>query len=324
MTQEKHSRFIGSLGVSPIGLGCMPLSGYPESMAFILDDRDRAIQTIHAALNAGINLFDTGDAYSPSWNQYGHNEKLIAEAVRSWTGTDIQKSSIVIATKAGITRGKSDNWFGVLGFNSTKNYLYRAVEASASRLEVDKIKLWHHHRVDPKLSIEEQYSNVRSLKDHGIVENIGLCNVNIDQLKVGLNVIGGPKDGGVVSVQNEYSPRFRLNSDVLDLCRSIGIAFLPWSPFGGVRGVNNVASQSFSVLQNMAQRMNVSVYALTIAWHLSKGLNVIPIPGSSQPKTILDSLLGVHIKLSASDIDEIENGLPPSSQEAGTYIPSLK
>ena len=78
MTQEKGSRFIGGLEVSPIGLGCMPLSGYPESMAFILDDRDRAIQTIHAALNAGINLFDTSDAYSPSWNQYGHNEKLIA------------------------------------------------------------------------------------------------------------------------------------------------------------------------------------------------------------------------------------------------------
>lgn len=318
------SRFIGGLEVSPIGLGCMPLSGYPESMAFILDDRDRAIQTIHAALNAGINFFDTSDAYAPSWNQYGHNEKLIAEAVRSWTGNEIQKSSIVIASKGGITREKSDNWFGALGFNSTKDYLYRAVEASAARLEVDKIKLWHHHRIDPKLSIEKQYSNVRSLKDHGIVENIGLCNVNIEQLKVGLNVIGGPKDGGVVSVQNEFSPRFRLNSDVLELCRSKGIAFLPWSPFGGVRGVNNVASQSFSVLQNMARRMNVSVFALTIAWHLSKGLNVIPIPGSSQPKTILDSFLGTHINLSESDISEFENGLPPSSQEAGTYIPSLK
>lgn len=324
MTQEKASRFIGNLEVSSIGLGCMPLSGYPESMAFILDDRDRAIQTIHAALNAGINLFDTSDAYSPSWNQYGHNEKLIAEAVRSWDGSEVQKSSIVIATKGGITRGKSDNWFGALGFNSTKDYLYRAVEASASRLEIEKIKLWHHHRVDPKLSIEEQYSNVRSLKDHGIVENIGLCNVNIEQLKVGLNVIGGPKDGGVVSVQNEYSPRFRLNSDVLEFCRSTGIAFLPWSPFGGVRGVNNVASQSFSVLQSVAQRMNLSVFALTIAWHLSKGSNVIPIPGSSQPKTILDSLLGTDIKLSESDINEIEKGLPPSSQEAGTYIPSLK
>jgi aryl-alcohol dehydrogenase-like predicted oxidoreductase len=324
MNQEKSSRFIGLLEVSPIGLGCMPLSGYPESMAFILDDRDRAIQTIHAALNAGINFFDTSDAYAPSWNQYGHNEKLIAEAVRSWTGSEIQKSSIVIATKAGITRGKSDNWFGSLGFNSTRDYLYRAVEASAARLGVDKIKLWHHHRIDPKLSIEEQYSNVRSLKDHGIVENIGLCNVNIDQLRVGLNVIGGPRDGGVMSVQNEYSPRFRLNSDVLELCQSKGIAFLPWSPFGGVHGVNNVASQSFSVLQGMAQKKNISVFALTIAWHLSKGLNVIPIPGSSQPKTILDSFLGTHIKLSDSDINEIESGLPPSSQEAGTYIPSLK
>ena len=319
--KNNQRRFIGKLEVSPIGLGCMPLSGYPPEKSFMLDNRDQAIQTVHAALDAGINFLDTGDSYSPTWNPYGHNEKLIAEGIRSWSGSAAAKAKIIVATKAGITREKNDTWYGELGFNSTRSYLYRAVEGSAARLGVDKIKLWQHHRIDPKLTIEEQYENVNTLKEHGIVENIGLSNVTVAQLKVGLSIIGEPKDGGVVSVQNEFSPRFRVNSDVLELCTELGIAFLPWSPLGGIGKPKNVTSDSYATLHEMANRKNVSVFALTIAWHLAKSPITIPIPGSSQPATILDSLSGSEIDLSAAEFAELDNGLPETSIETGTYIP---
>jgi len=314
-------RFIGDMEVSPIGLGCMPLSGYPPVKSFMLDNRDQAIQTLHTALDAGINFLDTGDSYSPTWAPYGHNEKLIAEAIRSWSGSAAQKAKIIIATKAGLTREKNETWYGELGYNSTRSYLYRAVEGSAARLGVDKIKLWQHHRVDPKLTVKEQYENVNTLKEHGIVENIGLSNVTLEQLKVALSIIGGPKDGGVVSVQNEFSPRFRVSSDVLEFCTELGIAFLPWSPLGGIGKPENVASNTYANLHEMANRKNVSVFALTIAWHLAKSPITIPIPGSSQPATILDSLSGSEIDLSAVEFEELENGLPITSIETGTYVP---
>jgi aryl-alcohol dehydrogenase-like predicted oxidoreductase len=314
-------RFIGNMEVSPIGLGCMPLSGYPPVKSFMLDNRDQAIQTIHTALDAGINFLDTGDSYSPTWAPYGHNEKLIAQAIRSWNGSVAQKAKIIIATKAGLTREKNDTWYGELGYNSTRSYLYRAVEGSAARLGVDKIKLWQHHRVDPKLTIHEQYENVNTLKEHGIVENIGLSNVTLAQLKVALSIIGGPKDGGVVSVQNEFSPRFRVSSDVLELCTELGIAFLPWSPLGGIGKPENVTSNTYANLHEMANRKNVSVFALTIAWHLAKSPITIPIPGSSQPSTILDSLSASEIDLSIAEFAELENGLPITSIETGTYVP---
>ena len=98
------TRVIGPFTVPALGLGCMPLSGMPPSKQWILNERDKAIGVVHAALDAGIRLLDTADIYAPTWNSVGHNETLVAEAVRSWSGTAAQKEEIVIATKGGITR----------------------------------------------------------------------------------------------------------------------------------------------------------------------------------------------------------------------------
>jgi aryl-alcohol dehydrogenase-like predicted oxidoreductase len=315
------TRFIGKFEISPVGLGCMSLSGYPESKSFMVDKRDQAIATVHAALDTGVTLLDTADAYAPTWNTYGHNEILVAEALRTWNVSPERKSKVVISTKAGVTRTKGSDWFGTGGFNSSKSYLYRAVEASALRLGVSKIQLWHHHRPDPSLTFEEQYENVNSLKDHGIVQSIGLSNVNSAQLEIALKIIGGPKDGGVVSVQNELSPRFSMNIDVLEMCEDNGIAFLSWSPFGGIGRPDNINSGNFAGLHAIAQRKKISVFALTIAWHLARSKVIIPIPGATQPSTILDSFSGSKIDLSADEFNEINETLPESSTVAGTYIP---
>lgn len=301
---------IGKFRVSAVGLGCMPLSGMPPSRAHMLENRDQAIATIHAALDAGISFLDTADIYAPTWNTMGHNEILLAEALRTWHGTAAEKESIVIATKAGITRAPGSDWFGISGRNASEHYLYRAVEASAARLGRDKIQLWQHHRLDPSLSFETQFTNVMKLKEHGYVEHIGLSNINLSQLDRAVKLGGSPQDGGIVSVQNEYSPRYRHDEDVRRRCDELGIVYLPWSPLGGVGNGEYLASGNYGKFNQVAQKHSVSAYALTIAWHLATSKMTIPIPGATRPQSIVDTLQGVDIQLTSEDLNDIEESLP--------------
>ena len=305
------TRKLGPYEVTAVGLGCMPLSMATDRNKWILDDREQAISVIHAALDAGVQLLDTADIYAPSWNSMGHNEILVGEAFRSWNATPEQKSKIVIATKGGITRAKGDNWWGVPGRNATKHYLYRAVEASAAKMGLSKIPLWQHHRLDTSITFEEQFENVLGLKEHGYVGAIGLSNVNAEQLRRAIAIGGTPDEGGVVSVQNEFSPRYRLSADVIDICTKFGIAFLPWSPLGGGSNFQKIASGEYGAFDRIAAQKGVSPFALTVAWHLSQFPTSIPIPGASKAASILDSLSGADITLSAAEIGELNASCPP-------------
>ena len=304
-------RTLGPYEVTAVGLGCMPLSMATDRNKWILDDRDAAIGVIHAALDAGIQLLDTADIYAPAWNAMGHNEILVGEAFRSWTGSPEAKSKVVIATKGGITRAKGDNWWGVPGRNASRHYLYRAVEASAAKMGLSKIPLWQHHRLDTSLTFEEQFENVMSLKEHGYVGAIGLSNVNAEQLRRAIAIGGKPSEGGIVSVQNEFSPRYRLSADVIDICNEFGIAYLPWSPLGGGSNFQKIATGEFGAFDRLAAEKGVTAYALTIAWHLAQFPTSIPIPGASRAASILDSLSGADIQLSAAEIAELNASCPP-------------
>ncbi len=305
------TRTLGPYEVTAVGLGCMPLSMATDRNKWILEDREAAIGVIHAALDAGVQLLDTADIYAPAWNAMGHNEKIVGEAFRTWSGTPEQKSKVVIATKGGITRAKGDNWWGIPGRNASKHYLYRAVEASAAKMGLSKIPLWQHHRLDPSITFEEQFENVLTLKDHGYVGAIGLSNVNAEQLRRAIKIGGTPAQGGVVSVQNEYSPRYRLWSEVIDICNEHGIAYLPWSPLGGGSNFQKIASGELGAFDRIAASKGVSPYALTIAWHLNQFPTSIPIPGASKATSILDSLTGASITLSAGEIAELNASCPP-------------
>ena len=305
-------RTLGPYEVTAVGLGCMPLSMATDRNKWILEDREAAIGVIHAALDAGVQLLDTADIYAPAWNAMGHNEKIVGEAFRTWSGTPEQKSKVVIATKGGITRAKGDNWWGIPGRNASKHYLYRAVEASAAKMGLSKIPLWQHHRLDPSITFEEQFENVLTLKDHGYVGAIGLSNVNAEQLRRAIKIGGTPAQGGVVSVQNEYSPRYRLWSEVIDICNEHGIAYLPWSPLGGGSNFQKIASGELGAFDRIAASKGVSPYALTIAWHLNQFPTSIPIPGASKATSILDSLTGASITLSADEIAELNASCPPN------------
>jgi len=305
------TRKIGSFEVTAVGLGCMPLSMATDRNKWVLDDPDHAIGVIHAALDAGVQLLDTADIYAPAWNAMGHNERLVGEAFRTWNAPVEVKAKVVIATKGGITRGKGNDWWGVPGRNASKHYLYRAVEASAAKMGLSKIPLWQHHRLDTSISFEEQFENVLSLKDHGYVETIGLSNVNAEQLRRAIAIGGTPAEGGVISVQNEFSPRYRLGADVIDICTEYGIAYLPWSPLGGGSNFQKIATGEFGAFDRIASEKGVSPFALTIAWHLNQFPTSIPIPGASKAESILDSIQGAAIELSATEIAELNASCPP-------------
>ena len=313
-------RRLGPYSVSAVGMGCMHLSFPNERNPDLLNQPDAAIGTIHAALDAGITLLDTADIYAPTWNSMGHNELLVGKAFASWKATPEQKRKVVITTKAGITREKDGSMFGISGRNASKHYLYRAVEASAYKLGLSKIPLWQHHRTDPAISYEEQFDNVMSLKEHGYVAEIGLSNVNAQMLRHAIKAGGTPQQGGVISVQNEFSPNYRHWPEIIDICNEYGIAYLPWSPLAGNRAFKKLANGEIGAFKEMADNKGVSPYALTIAWHLNQFPTSIPIPGASQASSILDSLKGVDIRLTEVEIAQLNASCPTDTPINGELL----
>lgn len=292
------TRTIADLQVSAIGLGCMPASWSSEPAS-----REAGLEAIQTALSAGITLLDTADIYAPAWNTVGHNEKLVAEALRTWSGSAEEKANVVIATKGGITRKPGEVW----GRNATLDYLLRAVEASAGRLGVDNIDLWQHHRMDPSMTFDEGFENVLALLEQGIVKRIGLSNVSGEMLKRAIR-LGGKS---VVSVQNEWSPRYRQWADVLEICEQNSIAFLPWSPLGGKSFYDDLPTR-FAAISELAASRNVSPYVVTLAWHLKQSPAIIPIPGASKPESVLSSVSVFDFELSEDEFNLIQSSLGES------------
>ncbi|QKJ24690.1 aldo/keto reductase [Aquiluna borgnonia] len=308
---------LGHREVSGIGIGCMNVSWIWSNGAALDPVRryDSAIPAIHAALDAGITLLDTADIYAPTWDAFGHNEIFVAEALRTWSGTKEQKEKVVIATKAGITRQPGEKW----GRNASLDYLLRAAEASAGRLGVTKIDLWQHHRLDPALSFEQQVENIGVLRERGIVDQIGVSNYDAKQLRIAIDMLGGPNQGGIVSIQNEFSPRYRYDLDVLALCEEYGIVFLPWSPLGGVRTKSEIANQS--VFEELAPSYKASPFALALAWEMRTSDSVLPIPGATRVESIMDCISALEIELTDQDFERINQNLPEQAEYSSELEP---
>lgn len=279
-----QSRRIGDVQVSAIGLGGMPMSieGRP--------DEDRSIRTIHAALEAGVTLIDTADAYHIGADEVGHNESLIARALASFGG---DTSGVLVATKGGHLRPGDGSWT----VNGSPEYLKEACEASLKRLGVDAIGLYQHHRPDPRVPYEESIGAIRDLLDAGKIRLAGISNANPQQIRQAQEILGGR----LVSVQNQFSPAFRSSEPELELCTELGIAFLPWSPLGGIRAAGSLGG----AFAEVAGRHGVSPQRVCLAWHLAKSPVSIPIPGASRPETIIDSLAADTLELTADDLAEL-------------------
>jgi len=293
------TRTIGDLNVSAIGLGCMPMSF--EGM---VDQRERAIETIHRALDLGITMLDTANIYAPTWDSVGHNEALVAEAIRTYQGA-ADLTGILVTTKGGITRGDGETW----GRDSNEDALRRACEDSLQQLGVSVIDLYQHHRTDPTMTYVDQVSALRALKDNGLIRRIGLSNVNLAELDTAIDLLGGPTDGGVVSVQNEYSPRFRNDADVLDRCTERGIAFLPWSPLGGSDVAHEVGSH-YAAFAEVGVEVGASPQEAVLAWLLAVSPVMIPIPGATRPATVDSIVRSLSVVLTGEQVARLTATTP--------------
>jgi aryl-alcohol dehydrogenase-like predicted oxidoreductase len=283
-----QTRWIGDRAVSAIGLGGMPMSieGRP--------DEQRSVATIHAALVAGVTLIDTADAYHRDANEVGHNESLIARALASYGG---DASGVLIATKGGHLRPGDGSWTQ----NGDPAYLEQACEASLKRLGVEAIGLYQFHRPDPRVPFADSVGALRELLDEGKIVRAGLSNVNPGQIRQAREILGDD----LVSVQNQFSPSFRSSEPELYLCNELGLAFLPWSPLGGITRAPGLGDR-FAVYAQVGAAHGVSPQQVCLAWLLAKAPVVIPIPGSSRPETIRDSVAADSLTLSAEELVRLD------------------
>jgi aryl-alcohol dehydrogenase-like predicted oxidoreductase len=279
----------GRVSVGAIGLGAMPLSTKDARPS-----PAEAEAVVHAALDAGVTLIDTADAYSRDESEFGHNEELVARALRSHGDT----SSVLVATKGGHTRDGGD-W----GLDGSPSYLRRACEASLRRLGVDAIGLYQLHRPDPSTPWEVSMAALRSLFDDGLVRMVGISNASIPQIDAARAVLGE----ALVSVQNQFSPGYRSSAVELAHCAEHGLAWLPWSPFGGVSAAGSLdaAAPAFG---KVADELGVSVYRVALAWHLARADVVLPIPGASRPASIQDSAAAADLELTADQLTRLDAG----------------
>jgi aryl-alcohol dehydrogenase-like predicted oxidoreductase len=279
------TRRLGGLQVSAIGLGEMPMSlaGRP--------DEAQSTRTIHAALDAGVTLIDTADAYCIDETEVGHGERLVAKALAAWPG---DRDRVLVATKGGHTR-EGGEW----NLDGRPEHLRQACEASLRALGVEAIGLYQFHRPDPKVPFAESVGTMAELKDAGKVRLVGLSNVSVDQIRQARQLVQ------VASVQNEFSPRFRRSEGELAFCAAEGIAFLPWSPLGGI-GRGRELGGRHRVFGEVAEAHGVSAQQVALAWQLAKAPAVIPIPGSSRPETITDSAAAAGLRLSDDELARLD------------------
>jgi aryl-alcohol dehydrogenase-like predicted oxidoreductase len=285
-----QTRKIDQVTVGAIGLGGMPMSieGRP--------DEARSIRTIHAALDAGVTLIDTADAYHLHAGETGHNERLIAKALASYAG---DASDVLVATKGGHIRPGDGSWT----VDGSPEHLRTAAEASLKALGVDAIGLYQFHRPDPKVPYAESIGALKELLDAGKIRMAGISNASIEQIDIAVRVLG---EGNLASVQNQFSPAFRSSEPELRHSAELGVAFLPWSPLGGIGRAGRLGAQH-AAFQEVADAHGVSPQRVTLAWMLAKAPVVIPIPGASRPKSIIDSAQAAGLTLSPAELTRLEN-----------------
>lgn len=317
-----YTRTLGStLEVSAIGLGCMgmtPIYGTP--------DPKEAIETVHAAVDAGVTLIDTADAYAR-----GKNETLVGQAIAGI------KNRIVLATKFGNVRHED----GTSSVNGRPEYVAQACEKSLERLGVDHINLYYVHRIDTTVPIEDTIGAMARLVEAGKVGAIGLSEAGADTIRRAHAV------HPLACVQTEYSLSSRdVEEQILPTTRELGIGFVAYAPLtrglltGEIRSLDDLEEndrrhamprfQNGNLTSNLAmvdallpiaKRHGVSISAIAIAWVLSCGKDIVPIPGCKRRTTLADSLTALRVELSQSDIASIESCVD-ATRVLGTRYPA--
>ncbi|HET6876455.1 MAG TPA: aldo/keto reductase [Jatrophihabitans sp.] len=290
-TREIGNDTVGRTQVGAIGLGLMT---FDQSGA---QPREQLADTVRAALDAGVTLFDTADAYGPGDDlgaaAQGENEKLIAGLLDELGVRD----QVLLATKGGHVRTEGGGW----AVDSSHDHLVAAVDDSLRRLGIEQIALWQHHRPDPNVDYAEVMGTLKEIADSGKVRMVGLSNASPAQIRQAHDILGD----ALVSVQNQFSPAFRSSRPEIDLCDELGLAFLPWSPLGGLGDAKELASLHPGFAE-VAEELGVSAQQVALAWELAQSPTVIPIPGAKRPQSIRDSAAAADLELTEDQLARLD------------------
>jgi aryl-alcohol dehydrogenase-like predicted oxidoreductase len=269
----------------PIGLGAMPLSLSTRP------DEATAIEVIRAFIDGGGNFIDTANVYCTDDNDIGHNEKLIYKALVKLDKLE----DVIVATKGGLTRPK-----GRWDTNASPAWLRKSCEKSLNDLNSDSIFLYQLHAPDPNIPLTESVGELARLREEGKIQHIGLSNVNTKEIITAITV------APILSVQNRCNvlEKKSFKIGVVDLCKQEGIVFIPHSPVGG--HFDHMKLAASKPLKTIADKYNVSVYQIVLAWLLHKGNHILPIPGASKVSSITDSLKAVKVRLDTGDMEFLD------------------
>jgi aryl-alcohol dehydrogenase-like predicted oxidoreductase len=315
-----RTKKLGTLTTSEIGLGCMGMSGvYGES------DRPESIATVHAALDAGVTLLDTGDFYG-----MGHNELLLAQALRSVAREDYQ-----LSVKFGAQLGPDVSW---VGFDASPAATKSAAAYSLQRLGTDYIDIYRPARLDPRVPIEDTIGAIGELVDAGYVRHIGLSEVGSDTIRRAAAV------RPITDLQIEYSLVSRgVERDILDTCRELGIGVTAygvlsrgligghWTKASGGQGDFRSDSPRFvgdnldrnlalvDTLRGVAAELGVSVAQAAIAWVASRGTDIVPVLGARTRERLAEALGAVEVALTDEQLIRIEKAVPAEAVAGDRY-----
>ena len=278
------------MNTRPIAIGCMRLSTDPDR------DDDRSSAVLHAAFDAGVTLLDTADTYCLDERDIGHNERLIARALSTWSG---DRSRIEIATKGGMTRPEG-RWEP----DGRAKHLRAACERSCRALGVDRIALYQLHAPDPRTPLATSVRALAALQREGVVDRIGLCNVTVGQIE------GARRITEIASVQVELSVwnDAAILSGVAAYCIAHGLRLFAYRPLGGRRSLSR--SRNHPVLQRIAAAHRVSPFDIAIAWLNDLSDVIVPLPGVTRIETAVASARAQQIVFTDADRQHLEDAFP--------------